>query len=86
MSGFEDYRHELADLDHEIAHYASVCGIDINDRAALEHCLADVHAGWAADKARQSLRGLVVLRIKIETEMLGEGLQPPPIQAAHPPG
>ncbi len=73
MSGFENYHRELAELDHEILHYAAVCGVNVADRAAVDACLAEPHAGWAADKARQTLRGLLILRIKLETEMLEQG-------------
>ena len=76
MSGFEHYRQELANLDHEIAHYAMACGVDVNDRAAIDYCLAHPHESWAEDKARQSLRGLLILRIKLETEMLEQGIDP----------
>lgn len=76
MSGFEHYRDELANLDHEIAHYAMACGVDLGDRAAIDYCLAHPHASWAEDKARQTLRGLLILRIKLETEMLEQGIDP----------
>lgn len=76
MSGFENYHRELAELDHEIIHYAAVCGVDVTNRAAVDACLADPHESWAADKARQTLRGLLILRIKLETEMLEQGITP----------
>lgn len=79
MSGFENYREELASLDREIVHYAAVCGIAADDRAALDRCLSHPHGDWADDKAAQSLRGLLILRIRIETEMIGLGMEPPPI-------
>ena len=76
MSGFEHYSKELADLDHEIVHYAAVCGVDLADHAAIKACLELAHETWAEDKARQSLRGLLLLRMKLETEMLGQGMTP----------
>ncbi|EXI76856.1 MAG TPA: hypothetical protein PK440_12085 [Candidatus Accumulibacter phosphatis] len=76
MSGFENYRRELHDLDHEINHYAAICGVDPTDPAAVRACLGDVHTEWAEDKARQSLRGLLLLRTRLETEMLEQGLLP----------
>ncbi|MBA3997783.1 MAG: hypothetical protein C0489_06935 [Candidatus Accumulibacter sp.] len=79
MSGFENYPAQLAALDREIAHYAALCGVDPADHAAVEACVREVHASWPEDKARQSLHGLLVLRIKLETEMLGEGIVPPPL-------
>lgn len=77
MSGFEHYREELVKLDHELRHYAAICGVELGDRPAILRCLTEAHDGWAADKARQSLRGLLQLRLKIETEMIELGLQPP---------
>lgn len=76
MSGFENYGREMAELDREIVHYAAICGVDPSDQAAVKTCIEDPHATWATDKARQSLRGLLVLRLKLETEMLEQGLSP----------
>lgn len=80
MSGFEHYREELRRLDHELQHYAAICGVALGDRPQLLRCLAEPHDGWAADKARQSLRGLLQLRLKIEAEMIELGQTPPPLQ------
>lgn len=77
MSGFENYGHELADLDHEIIHYAAICGVDLADHAAIEACINVPHETWAADKARETLHGLLLLRMKVETEMLEQGITPP---------
>ena len=79
MSGFEHYERELADLDHEIWRYASICDVRLDHRHELERCLGEHHATWADDKARQSLQGLLVLRIKLEAEMLELGFSPPPL-------
>lgn len=94
MSGFENYAAELAALDKEILHYAALCGVDVADRAAVRACLARPHAGWAAEKgegdaggaarARESLRGLLALRLKIEGEMFALGLSPPPLAGCGP--
>lgn len=84
MSGFEHYERELAELDREIHHYAAICGIDLASRHEIERCLQEHHDGWAADKARQSLRGLLVLRIKLEVEMLEQGFPAPPLIAPPP--
>ncbi len=81
MSGFEHYERELAEIDHEIRHYAAVCGVNLADRGQVDACLLVHHDGWAADKARESLRGLLVLRIKLEAEMLEQGFAPPPLAA-----
>ena len=77
MSGFEHYEKELANLDHEIRHYAAVCGVDLANKGELEACFMAHHDSWAGDKARENLQGLLILRIKLESEMLGEGMLPP---------
>lgn len=77
MSGFEHYSRELAEVDREILHYAAACGVDIANRLAVQACLAGHHETWADDRARENLRGLLQLRLRIETEMLEQGLQPP---------
>lgn len=79
MSGFEHYDRELAELDKEIRHYATVCGIDLAKRHEIDACLRQHHDGWAADKARESLHGLLILRLKLEAEMLNLGFAPPPL-------
>ena len=79
MSGLEHYPRELVDVDHEIHHYAAVCGIDLTDRGALLACLAEHHDKWADDRSRETLRGLLLLRIRIETEMLEQGVHAPEI-------
>lgn len=79
MSGFENYEQELSGLDHEILHYAALCGVDISDHDAIRACISQPHDTWAADKARETLRGLLILRIKVEEEMLSLGQTPPPL-------
>lgn len=79
MSGFEHYDRELASLDSEIHRYAMICGINLANRHEIDTCLSEHHADWADDKARESLQGLLMLRLKLETEMLEEGLTPPPL-------
>lgn len=64
MGEFEHYERELADLDHEIRHYAAVCGVDLANRGEIKACLRIHHDTWAADKAREILYGLLILRIK----------------------
>jgi len=83
MSGYEHDGRELAELDHEILRYAMICGVDLSKRHELEACLADHHETWAEDKARESLRGLLILRLKVEAELMEQGfsvapLLPPP--------
>ncbi|MDQ5945899.1 MAG: hypothetical protein QG619_1322 [Pseudomonadota bacterium] len=77
MSGFENYKEELANLDHEILHYAALCGVDIADHAAIRACINQPHESMSADKMRETLYGLLILRIKVEEEMLSIGQKPP---------
>jgi hypothetical protein len=76
VSGFENYRSELAELDHEIIQYAASCGVDLADHAAIHACINVPHDTWAEDKARETLRGLLILRLKVETEMIELGMSP----------
>ncbi|UCV28323.1 hypothetical protein [Ferribacterium limneticum] len=84
MSGFEHYDRELKDLDNEIHRYAAVCGVNLANRHEIEACLRNHHDSWAEDKARESLQGLLVLRIKLETEMIALGFSPPPLVPSSP--
>lgn len=86
MSGFEHYDRELRELDHEIHHYAALCRVDLANRPEIEACLRIHHAGWAEDKARESLHGLLILRIKLEAEMIALGFSPPPLVPAQTAG
>jgi len=85
MSGFEHYDRELAELDHEIRRYAAICGVDLAKRHEIDACLRDHHQEWPDDKARESLQGLLILRIKVEAEMLELGFSPPPLLPPVPP-
>lgn len=76
MSGFENYGHELAELDHEIAHYAAICGVDLADHAAVHYCINAPHGNTPEDRVRETLKGLLILRIKVETEMIDNGMAP----------
>lgn len=84
MSGFENYPRELAGLDHEIRHYAAVCGVDLANRGEVEAFLKLRHGTPAEDQARDTLQGLLILRIKVETEMLEQGMTPSPLIPAPP--
>ncbi len=77
MSGYDNHYERLAALDREILHYAALCGVDVADHAAIHHCLAQHHDGWPADKPRETLQGLLLLRLKVEAEMLRLGMPPP---------
>ncbi|MCL2345534.1 MAG: hypothetical protein FWC58_06745 [Desulfobulbus sp.] len=79
MSGFEHYDSELRELDHEILRYAAICGINLANRHEIDACLADDHLSWARDRARESLRGLLILRLKLEAEMIESGYSPTPL-------
>lgn len=86
MSGFEHYDRELKDLDNEIHRYAAVCGVNLANRHEIDACLRNHHDSWAEDKARESLQGLLILRIKLETEMVELGFSPPPLVTPVPSG
>lgn len=77
MSGFDNHFDELAALDREIRHYAELCGVEVADHAAIHHCLAQHHDSRVADKPRETLQSLLMLRLKVEEEMLQLGMQPP---------
>lgn len=79
MSGFEHYDREVRELDHEIHRYAAICGVDLANRYEVDRCLSQHHETWASDKARESLKGLLILRIKVEAEMIEQGYSPPPL-------
>lgn len=79
MSGFENYREEIARIDREIRHHAAVCGVDPGDRVAIERATTEHRQDGAPDSARETLRGLLVLRLMVETEMAELGLAVPPI-------
>ena len=79
MSGFEHYDRELRELDNEIHRYAALCRVDLAQRHEIEACLRKRHDDWAADKPRETLQGLLILRIKLETEMIEQGYAPPPL-------
>lgn len=65
------------DLDREIHHYAAICGVNLGNRHEVEACLHNHRDNWVSDKARESLQGLLILRIKLETEMIELGFSPP---------
>jgi hypothetical protein len=76
VSGIEHYVEELAQIDREIVHYAAVCGVDLANHDAVRECLKHSRRDWPTDRARRSLGGLLMLRVKVETEMLEQGLTP----------
>lgn len=79
MSGFEHYDRELQELDREIHRYAAICGVNLANRYEIDACLKQHHDNWADDKARESLQGLLILRIKLEAEMAELGFSAPPL-------
>lgn len=77
MSGFEHYRQEIAALDHEIRHYAAVCRVSPENRGELEVFLRQTQENAIANQARDTLRGLLALRLRLETEMISLGYEVP---------
>lgn len=80
MSGFEHYRQELNDLDREIHRYAMICRLDLNEPLQVDAYLNKAHSAWSGDRLGDALHGLLLLRRKVEAEMIELGLQPPPLQ------
>lgn len=78
MSGFENYREEIARIDQEIRHHAAVCGVDPDDRGAMERATINHRQAPSPDLAWENLRGLLILRLKVETEMIELGYAVPP--------
>ncbi len=71
-------------LDHEIHRYAAICGVNLANRYEIDACVAQHHDSgaedcWAENKAGESLKGLLILRIKVEAEMIAAGLAVPPL-------
>lgn len=83
MSGFENYREEIARIDREIRHQAAVCGVDPADRVAMELATIEHRQATSRDSAWENLRGLLILRLMVETEMIELGYVEP-ARAAEP--
>ncbi|HJV93306.1 MAG: hypothetical protein ACM3SV_01360 [Betaproteobacteria bacterium] len=79
MSGFEHYWQEIAALDHEIRHYAAVCRVSLENRGELEALLRQTHENSIENQVHETLRGLLILRIRLETEMIELGYEVPPL-------
>ncbi len=77
MSSFDNHHERLAALDREILHYAALCNVNISDHAAIHGCLAHRGDSVAEEKQRETLQGLLLLRLKLEEEMLRLGMIPP---------
>lgn len=82
MSGFENYRQEMARIDREIRHLAAICGLDPADGVALAQARIEHQPPQTPDPAWENLRGLLILRQLVEAEMIEIGLVPPPADAA----
>jgi len=83
MSGFEDYQHELTGIDAQIAHYAAICGLSLDkpvSRGEIEALLQSLPAQHGPGDARQTLQALLILRIRLETEMTELGYNPPELR------
>ena len=86
MSGFENYREEIKRIDREIRHHASICGLDPLDRVALKKAAIDHRQQLIPDPAWENLRGLLMLRLRVEAEMIELGMSAPPLGADCYPG
>lgn len=81
MSGFEDYQNEFARLDKEIAHYVAVCGLALPAQASRADI--DEHLGRHSGPPSspwQSLQALLILRLRLETEAIELGFEPPELR------
>ncbi|MEY4592266.1 MAG: hypothetical protein RIR18_1161 [Pseudomonadota bacterium] len=72
MSLFEHYPQELHDLEAQIRNYIAICGLDPRDSVSLDTIIHD----HSACGAKGTLRALLILRIKVETGMMGAGMSP----------
>lgn len=70
MSLFAQYPQELEDMERQVRRSAAACGINPDDQAALETCLHD----HAAKGARATLRAMLILRMKVQADMMSAGL------------
>lgn len=84
MSGFEHYQQEIDTLDREIRHYAAVCRVSPENRGEMEVFLRQQQESPIANQARDTLRGLLALRLQLETEMLEFGQVAPPLTTQSP--
>lgn len=83
MSGFEDYQQEIVDLDKQIAHYVAICDLRFEkplNRDDIEELLHRLPAGNGLERASQALQALLILRIRLETEMIEQGFEPPELR------
>lgn len=72
MSELEHYPDDLSAINREIMRAALVAGIDLNDERALRELRQHEveHGDAPEERARERLRGLLILRDKLETEEL----------------
>lgn len=81
MSGFEDYQEEFTKLDAEIAHYVAICALPIEAPASRSDIEALLRQSTAANgQAQQTLQALLILRIRLETETIELGHEPPELR------
>lgn len=81
MSELEHYPDDFNAINREILRAALVAGIDLNDEHAIRELLQHPveHADTPRSRARERLRGLLLLREKLETEELHDLAQGMPI-------
>lgn len=86
MSGFEDYQHQFSGLDTQIAHFVAICGLPLQGSANREEieALLRQHSGAGLERARDELQALLILRIRLETEMIELGYDPPVLNILPP--
>ncbi len=84
MSGFEHYHQEISNLDHEIRHYAAITDVHLENRFELEQCMNPAPGSVISGSPLETLRGLLILRLKVEAEMVEQGMLPPPLVPKKP--
>lgn len=70
MSLFEHYPQEIHEIEAQIRHYAAICGLEAGDQTALNAVIHD----HTASGARETLRALLILKLKVEASMMDAGI------------
>ena len=72
MSALEHYREDFDAIDLEIKRAALAAGIDLKDAQRIAELLQTPHTANGRHRlnARERLRGLIILRTKLETDRL----------------
>lgn len=72
MSLMANYPHELRELERQIRNYAAICGVEAENARELDEVIHDRNATGT----RETLRALLILRLKVEAGMMDVGFTP----------